>query len=539
MTSPNTTFDPVTLEVAWTRLISIVDEAAVALVRTSFSTVVRESWDFSCVITDSTGQSLAQATDSIPAFIGTLPKTVGHFLAAYPPETLRPGDVLITNDPWQGTGHLPDITVARPIFLEGRLIGFSASTAHSPDIGGKIRSPEAREIYEEGLQIPIMKVIDDGQVNETLFRFLRRNVRTPELTVGDLWAQISALELMQKRVGELMADYGLDSLDGLAAEIQGRCERAMRAGIAALPDGVYRASLLTDGLEQPLTIAMTMTVAGETVAADFSGTSPQVPHAINLPLCYTFAMVAYGLKCVVAPTLPNNGGSIRPITVSAPEGCLVNPHYPASVASRALTGHFIPNLVFHALGEVVPERVMGMVGSPLWSITQSGVDDHGKPYANLFFLNGGMGGNALRDGESTLSWPSNIASTPTEVIEQMAGLRVIHRRLRPGSGGEGRHRGGLGQEFLFENLSEGETTMFLSAERTRIAAPGFGGGKPGATGAVLIDGKLVDPKRQHIVTKGALMELRTPGGGGYGPPEQRDPAAVAHDRAMGYVEPGE
>ncbi|MEE8556125.1 MAG: hydantoinase B/oxoprolinase family protein, partial [bacterium] len=337
MTKQRPKFDSATLEVLWTRLISIVDEAAAALVRTSFSTVVRESHDFSCVLTDGDGRSLVQATDSIPSFIGTLPRTVRHFLAEFPPGRLQPGDVLITNDPWQGTGHLPDITVAKPIFRSGRLTGFSASTAHSPDIGGKMRSPEPREVFEEGLQIPIMKLISAGRPDETLLRLLRRNVRTPELTVGDLWAQVTALDLMERRLLDLMDAYGLDSLAELAEEVQGRTERAMRAAIRELPDGSYRATMETDGLPgRPLTIALALTIAGDAVAVDFAGTSQQVDRAINLPMCYTFAMCAYAIKCVAAPEVPNNEGALRPIRVTAPEGCLVNPTYPAAVGSRAL-----------------------------------------------------------------------------------------------------------------------------------------------------------------------------------------------------------
>ncbi len=539
MTDGPSSFDAATLEVLWTRLISMVDEAAAALVRTSFSTVVRESHDFSCVLTDELGQSLVQATESIPSFIGTLPKTVGHFLAAFPAERLEPGDVLITNDPWLGTGHLPDITVGRPIFLAGRLVGFAASTAHSPDIGGIMRSPVPREIFEEGFQIPIMKLIEAGRPNETLLALLRQNVRTPDLTTGDLWAQITALDLMERRLLALMEEYRLDSITALAGEIQGRSEKAMRAAIAGLPDGAYPAALKTDGLDEPLDIVMELKLAGDEIAMDFTGTSPQVARAINLPMCYTYAMAAYGVKCVAAPHVPNNEGAFRPVTVTAPEGCLVNPVYPASVGSRALTGHFVPALVLEALSGIVPERVMAPVGSPLWAITQTGVDPGGKTFANLFFFNGGMGGNPRADGVGPLSWPSNISSTPTEVIEQLSPLHVRHRRLRPGSGGAGRHRGGMGQEILFENRAESPTAVTFLAERTRQPAPGIAGGEHGAPGEVRINGEAVDPKQQYIINKGDTVMLRTPGGGGYGPPGERAPEALERDRALGYVEEGE
>ncbi|MBM3523381.1 MAG: hydantoinase B/oxoprolinase family protein, partial [Alphaproteobacteria bacterium] len=367
-------FDPITLELLWTRLISATDEAAAALVRTSFSTLVRESYDFSCIITDESGQSLVQATQSIPSFIGTLPRTVTHFLDVYPIEKLKPGDVLITNDMYQGSGHLPDVNLGKPIFHEGRMIGYAATTAHAPDIGGKIRSPEPREVFEEGLQIPIMKMIDAGAVNDTLVSIIRKNVRTPDQTMGDLWAQVVALDVMEARTIALLKDAGLDNLRDLAAEIHARCEAAMRAAIREVPDGVYRSALDIDGqLDAPAHLEMALTVKGDEIDIDFTGTSPQVDRAINSAMCFTFAQTVYGVKCLLAPNLPNNEGSFRPITIRAPEGCIVNPVFPASGGSRMLTGHFLGGMVLQALGQVLPHRVMASPGSPHWGMNQSGV----------------------------------------------------------------------------------------------------------------------------------------------------------------------
>jgi N-methylhydantoinase B len=530
------TFDPIELELLWRRLISLVDEAAAALVRTSFSTLVRESYDFSCIVTDAAGQSLVQATESIPSFIGTLPATVKHFLRVFPPEALEPGDVLITNDLWLGTGHLPDITVAKPIFRGGRLVAFSASTAHAPDIGGKIRSPEPREVFEEGLQIPPLKLMRRGVADETLVAMIRQNVRTPEQTLGDLWAQVVALDLMEDRLLGLMAGYGLPDLVDLAAEIQGRCESAMRAAIAALPDGTYRSELQTDGLlDRPITIRMALTVKGDAIEVDYTGTDPQVDRAINCALCYTYAMTMYGVKVCTSPALPNNEGAWRPISITAPPGCIVNPQFPASGGSRMLIGHYLPMLVFGCLGQVVPERVMAACGSPMWGMNQSGVRPDGRPYANMFFYNGGMGGNARGDGVTCLSWPSNVSSTSIELSEHIAPLRFHHKRLRPDSGGPGRHRGGLGQEILIESRSETPIAVSFLAERTVIPAFGIEGGKPGATGALKINGEAVDPKRQYVLRHGDTVSLATPGGGGHGDPRERDPAALAADLEAGYV----
>jgi len=528
-------FDAVELELLWRRLISLVDEAAAALVRTSFSTLVRESYDFSCVVTDAAGQSLVQATESIPSFIGTLPETVKHFLRFFPPETLKPGDVLITNDLWLGTGHLPDITVAKPIFRNGKLVAFSASTAHAPDIGGKIRSPEPREVFEEGLQIPPLKLMRAGEVDETLVAILRKNVRTPEQTMGDLWAQVVALDLMEERLHILMEQAKLDDLKKLAAEIHTRCETAMRAAIAALPDGTYTSELQTDGLmDKPVTIRLALTIRGDQITADYTGTDPQVDRAINCALCYTYAMTMYGVKVCTSPNLPNNEGAWRPISLVAPEGCIVNPVFPASGGSRMLIGHYLPMLVFGCLGQVVPERVMAACGSPMWGMNQSGVNANGKPYANMFFYNGGMGANIRGDGLSCLSWPSNVSSTAIEITEHIAPLRVQYKRLRPDSGGAGRHRGGLGQEIALESRSDSPIAVSFLAERTIFPAFGIEGGKAGAPGVLRINGAKVDPKKQYVLSRGDTVILATPGGGGHGDPELRSATAKDADIKAGY-----
>jgi len=529
-------FDAVELELLWRRLISLVDEAAAALVRTSFSTLVRESYDFSCIVTDASGQSLVQATESIPSFIGTLPETVKHFLKFFPPETLNAGDVLITNDIWLGTGHLPDITVAKPIFRHGKLVAFSASTAHAPDIGGKIRSPEPREVFEEGLQIPPLKLMRSGEPDETLVAILRKNVRTPEQTMGDLWAQVVALDLMEERLHILMEQAGLDDLSVLAAEIHVRCEVAMRSAIAALPDGTYSSELQTDGLmDKPVTLKLSLTIEGDRIIADYTGTDAQVDRAINCALCYTYAMTMYGIKVCTSPNLPNNEGAWRSISIIAPEGCIVNPVFPASGGSRMLIGHYLPMLVFGCLGQIVPERVMAACGSPMWGMNQSGVNAQGKPYANMFFYNGGMGANMRGDGISCLSWPSNVSSTAIEITEHIAPLRVHYKRLRPDSGGPGRHRGGLGQEIALESRSETPIAVSFLAERTIFPAFGIEGGKAGAPGVLRINGDKVDPKKQYVLSRGDTVILATPGGGGHGDPEQRNKMALESDIQAGYT----
>jgi N-methylhydantoinase B len=528
-------YDAVVLEILWQRTISAVDEAAKALRRTSFSTLVNESNDFACVLTDARGRLLAQNSESIPSFIGTLPVTVKQFIAEIGTADMRPGDVLVTNTPWIATGHLNDITLAKPIFRAGRIIAFAASTAHAPDIGGRVRSVEPREIFEEGFHIPIMKLLREGAADTTLLRLLRAAVRTPEQTEGDLWAQIAALDLLERRLGEVMDEHGLTDLDDFAAAILGRCEKAMRAAIAALPDGSYTYRFETDGLGAPFTYRIAVAVSGERIAVDYAGTSLQADRAINCPMTYTFAMTAYALKCALLPNLPNNEGVFGSISVSAPPGSLLNPRFPAAVGGRMATGHYLPVAVFGALAPVLPDRVIAASGSPLWSMIVTGLRSSGATYANVLFFNGGMGATDSNDGQNAYAWPSNVSNVPVELIERDSPLLVVRKMLRPGSGGAGQHRGGLGQEIAFEVRSETPVQVIFMAERCRFPAPGVRGGGSGAPGVVLIDGAPVDYRQNVVLRKGQRVLLATPGGGGVGAPEHRAAAAVAADRAEGYV----
>jgi N-methylhydantoinase B len=531
----NQPFDAVTLEILWRRTISAVDEAAKALRRTSFSTLVNESNDFACVLTDAAGQSLAQNTESIPSFIGTLPVTVKAFIKEIGLGNMAPGDVLITNTPWIATGHLNDITVAKPIFHQGRIVGFAASTAHAPDIGGKVRSVEPREVFEEGFHIPVMKFMNAGEPDRTLLKLLRAAVRTPDQTEGDLWAQITGLELLEKRLGDLMSEYGLGDLEVFAGDILRRCEGAMRAAISKIPDGTYTHAFQTDGLEEPFTYQIAITVKGDQLHVDYAGTSPQVDRAINCTLTYTFAMTAYALKCALLPNLPNNEGIFRAIEVAAPEGSIVNPRFPAAVGGRMATGHYLPIAVFGALASVLPERRIAASGSPLWSLIQTGLRANGQTYANVLFFNGGMGATDSNDGQSTYAWPSNVSNVPVELIERNSPLFVVRKALRPDSGGAGRYRGGLGQEIEFEVTSETPVGIIFMAERCRFPAQGIDGGAAGARGEVLIDGVSVDYRKNVVLKTGQRVVLRTPGGGGVGEPSERNPVAVEADRREGYT----
>lgn len=537
MTTESRAFDSIILELIRTRMTSIVDEAAKVIVRTSFSTLLNEANDYACVLADERGFLLAQNTSSLPSFIGTLPATIRHFLDAIGAENMKPGDVLITNNPWKASGHLNDVTLVKPIFYRGRLVAFAGTTAHVPDIGGKVRSVEPRELFEEGFHIPLMKLLQEGIPDESLLTLLRTNVRTPDQTVGDIFAQVSALELIEKRLAELMHDYELTSIIPMADELFRRSEKAMRDAIRAVPDGVYRYEMVTDGLDEPFVFKLTLTVRDDELLSDFTGTSPQQPRAINTVFAYTFSMTAYALKCALLPDLPNNEGIFRAISVTAPEGSILNPKFPASVGGRACTGHYVPALVFGALHQVIPDRVAAAPGSPLWSMILTGIRKDGKPYANVLFYNGGTGALAMKDGVSCLSWPSNISSTPVEVTERDTPLFVAYKQLRPNSGGPGRFRGGLSQDVLLESESESPISVLFLAERTRFPAPGLGGGKDGGLGDLQINGRSIDPRVLHILSKGDQLLVRTAGGGGYGNVRERDKKLIARDLAMGYVAP--
>ena len=527
--------DPIFLEVFWTRVRSVADEAAKLIIRTSFSTLSTEANDFAVVITDSQGRALAENSGSIPSFIGTLPRTVRAAMSVIGVNEMRPGDIYITNNPWIGTGHLNDVCLVKPIFHLDKLIGFAATAGHVPDIGGKIRSVDARELYEEGFHIPIMRFLSEGKPDDSLITLIRTNVRTPEQTVGDIWSQVGAVELVADRLSDVLQEYALDGVDELAEALFLRGEQAMRQSILKLKDGVYRYEMKTDGFDTNFTFSVAVKITGSDIECDFSGTSLQQPRAINCVMAYTQAMTVYAIKCLLLPDLPNNDGLFRPIRVSAPEGTLLNPTSPAPVGGRSCTGHYVPILIFGALQFVLPDRVMAGAGSPLWIANLSGIRSDGKPFATVLFYNGGMGATAGKDGSSAMSWPSNISPTPVEVAERDSPIFFQHKRLRPGSGGKGRTRGGLGEEICFVNKHEGPLSIVFLTERLRVPAPGLGGGGDGACGEVLINGLSVDSRRPHVLAPGDEVILRTPGGGGYGASSERAEALTSYDRLHQYI----
>ncbi|MBM3451463.1 MAG: hydantoinase B/oxoprolinase family protein, partial [Armatimonadetes bacterium] len=421
--------DPITIEVQWNRLISIMDEVDIALVRTSFSTIVGESRDFAVIMLDRQGRSLAQSQLSSPAFTCHLPITTKHLLDVFPVEMLRPGDVLITNDPWIGTGHLPDLSIITPVFREGKVVAFMACAAHIADIGGRLDFFDARDLFEEGFRIPPSKLFEAGVENDQLTRLLRANVRVPDMVMGDVHAIVGAERLGAARLDEFLGDYGAEAFHVLGDEILYRSEQAMRNALRALPDGRWSYALDADGYKKPLHLAVTVKKSGDEVHFDFTGSSPQFADAsINCVTNCTFADTFYPMKCSLTPEIPNNEGLFRPIKLFAPEGCVVNTTFPSPVKSRSKTSFHIHMVIYGALASAMPDRIQAGSGS-FWAVTMHGVNADGETFNVHVLPNGGKGATARGDGLPTIAFPYNGTVTPTEIIENQAPVIVTHKTL--------------------------------------------------------------------------------------------------------------
>jgi len=528
--------DPILLEVLWNRLVSVVEEQARALMRTSFTSVVRESGDLSAGVFDRRGRMVAQAVTGTPGHINTMATSVHHFLREIPAETLRPGDTLVTNNPQQTAGHLNDFTVITPIFHGGGLVAFFGNTCHALDVGGRGLGADARQVYEEGLFVPVTRLFRGGEPNEELFRLVRANVRTPFEVVGDLYAQAGSNEVGGERLIEMIEEFGLGDIESLSDEICTRSERAMREAISALPDGLYENEAYTDGFDEPIRLAVSIRVEGDEMRLDYDGSAPQSERGINVVLNYTAAYTTFGVKCAISPEVPNNDGSFRPLHVTAPEGSILNAQHPAPVGARHIIGHFLPGLVHGALARAIPERVLAQGADSLWNTQITGRREGGEPFTYVFFSGGGMGARESGDGLSATAFPSGIRGVPAEVIENISPVVMHRRELRPDSEGPGRHRGGFGQEMEIGVRSPSPWVLSAMYDRTRCPAQGVNGGSPGAPGTVRTPGgEDLHPKRQQRIDAAERVILSLPGGGGFGAPAQRDPAGVARDVTDGLV----
>jgi len=529
--------DPVTLEVIWNRFMSVANEQQDTLIRTAFSTIVRESQDLACGLFDTQGRMIAQSLSGTPGHINAMATSMKHFLAAFPQDKLEPGDVLITNDPWQTAGQINDITITTPIFRGGQLVALFANTCHSADIGGRILSAEAREVFEEGLRIPIMKLFARGEPNKILMQIVRSNVRQPDEVIGDFYAQAACNETGGRALLEMMDEFELDSIDAVAEEIIRRSEAAVRGEIRQLPDGEWHNETWSDGFEEPIVVRCAVKIAGEDIFIDFTGSSPQSTRGINVVLNYTHAYASFAIKAAICPEVPHNEGSFRPVHVSAPPGSILNALDPAPVASRQVIGHFIPSAIFAALSGALPGRLMAPGADPIWLSVWRGQN---PPFTLTIFQVGGTGARPTKDGLNAVGFPSGVAGVPAEVIESLSPVVMKRRQLRPDSGGAGTWRGGLGQLTEFARRGDGTWSVSSIADRTAYAAPGLLGGHEGATGEVrLDDGTRLHAKALKDLKNGEIVHVNLPGGGGYGDPLKRDPEKVRWDVVEGYISAAE
>jgi N-methylhydantoinase B len=530
------------LQVMWNRLIAVVEEQGQVLIRTAFSPLVRECGDISAGIFDTRGRMLAQAVTGTPGHINSMALSVGHFLRHFPAETMRPGDAYITNDPWMGTGHLNDFVVTTPCFHRGKLVGLFACTSHLMDIGGLGAGPDGTDVFMEGLYIPMLKLIDQGAVNQTLMAMIRANTRLPVDTEGDTYSLAACNDMGARSLSAMMEEFGIESLDPLAEHIITRSREAVLAEVAKLPKGTWHNSLTVDGYDHPLTIKAALTVSDTGIHVDFTGTSPTVRRGINVPLAYTTAYTVFGLGCVVSRGIPNNAGSLSPFTLFAPEGCILNAPKPCAVTSRHVIGQMLPDTAFGCLRQAVPDRVPAEGTSCLWSISvrgnSTGGDGPNHGYSTVLSTNGGTGARPYQDGLSATAYPSGVQGSPVEVVEIQSPLLFWRKELRPDSGGAGCSRGGLGQ--IIELASSENAPFELVASFDRIDHPprGRDGGSNGAAGYVgLVSGKRLRGKGRQEIPPGERLRVLTPGGGGIGAPSTRDPAKVATDLADGLVTP--
>lgn len=532
----STQLDPITLEILWNRLIAVVNEQAAALMRTSFTTIVRESGDLSAGVFDTRGNMIAQAVTGTPGHINAMATCIHYFMDVYPASELVPGDVMITNDPQKTSGHLHDFTVITPIFKNDRLVGFFGNTCHALDIGGRGMGTDARSVYEEGLFVPITKIYSGGQENTELFKLISANTRAPEPVIGDIHAQIVANDVGGQYLLQFMDEFGLESVDPLGDEIISRSERAMRDAIAKLPDGEYSNEVYSDGYEAPVKLRVTLRKHGDSMVVDWDGSSPESAYGINVVLNYTHAYTTYALKCALAPDVPNNEGSFRPVEVVAPERCILNAQHPAPVCGRHILGHFLPGAIFGALAEVMPERVLAEGAANIWSMQLSGRKNDGDIWTYVWFSTGGTGARPNKDGISATAFPSGISGVPAEVIESLAPIHITKREYRTDSGGPGTFRGGLGQTMEV-GVTTGLPWTFSSLfDRTHYPAAGYAGGKPGALAHIeLSDGTIIDSKGMREFDPDTRISLGLPGGGGFFSPLERNPQAVLDDVIDGLV----
>ncbi|MBP1739577.1 MAG: hydantoinase [Deltaproteobacteria bacterium] len=535
-------FDPITLEILWRRLISVVDEADSTVARTAFSSLLRDAHDYTCMFTDRKGRELAQGTFATPGQSGAMALGIKNLVNKLPASSYKPGDVFITNDPWALAGHLNDVCVMSPIFYKGKIVAFTACVFHHSDIGGRVSS-DNHEVFEEGLFIPLVKLYDAGVLNESVLDMIRWNVRTPEEVIGDIRSQIAANHVCTEKVVQMLQDNNLDNLDDLADEVIGRTEKSMRESIGKIPDGIYRAEGIVEQMEgrADIVIKAAIEVKGSDIIVDLDGSSPQVDWGGNVVYNFTYAYVHMAVKSMFDPYIPNNDGCARPITLKIPEGTVVNCKFPAAVAARMQIGHFMTEIIYRALAKAVPNQVIAASGgTPATMNVFYGRRKDGKPWHSVIIRGGGMGASASTDGHYVSIFPANGANTPVEIFESDTPLLVERRELLTDSGGAGKMKGGLGRREVLripddEYAPMPPVNLGIQSGRYRYPSEGLFGGKHGAKAQFLVSGQPGNPFGLTRMKPGDVIIMDAAGGGGFRDPLERDPEMVQEDVIQGYV----
>jgi N-methylhydantoinase B len=522
-------------QIMWNRLLALVEEQAQVLQRTAFSTIVRESGDLAAGVFDAQGRMLAQAVTGTPGHINSMALAVGHVIAKHPTHTMRPGDVYLHNDPWIGTGHTNDFSVTTPCFRGSEFVGILACNCHLMDIGGSRNMTGSLDVFMEGLFLPILRIVEEGVVNETLMSVIRANTRLPVETEGDTYALISCNEIGCERLTQMMDEFGLDDLDELSEHIIDTSKAAMLEKIRELPRGRWTSTLTLDGQDnEPVELRAALTVSDDGINVDYTGTSKMVRHNFNVPLCYTLAYTTYALGCILARDIPNNAGSLEPRTVTAEEGSIVHATKPVAVVQRHLIGLMLPDLIYGCLRQAIPERVPAEGAGVLWNISGFGPRHSPAVMGDDFLVNivttGGMGALPSQDGLSATGFPSGVRGGPVEIFESMSTLVFWRKQYREESGGPGTTRGGLGQHIELGNSLPEAFNCTTFYERIHHPARGFFDGLAGAAGYVgLASGGVLPGKGRHLVPKGDRIVILSPGGGGLGDPRKRDASLVRRD----------
>ncbi len=532
---------PARLQVMWNRLLAVVEEQGQTLIRAAFSPIVRECGDISAGIFDVNGRMLAQAVTGTPGHINTMAEAVQHLRAAFPVQTMKPGDIYMTNDPWLASGHLNDFLLMMPAFKDGKVVGFTSCTSHLVDLGGLGMGPEGSDIYDEGLLIPPCKLVEEGTPNALLLDIIRANSREPVANEGDIYALIACCEAGVNRLVSMMEEFGIDDLDALGAYIIETSRRGTLAAIAEVPTGVYKNVLKMDGYENELELHATLTVTADGMHVDFTGTSGCSRKGINVPLNYATAYTVFALRCIVGSDIPNNAGSLEPFTVDGPKGCILNAQRPVPVAMRHTLGQVTPDLVLGCLHQALPDQVPAEGASCMFDLPMRHAPevarDGGREFAVEPVHNGGTGARPHADGLSATAYPSGVFGSQVEITESVAPVTIWRRELRPDSGGAGKYRGGLGQRIEMTSANGAPFIVFLSVERLKLPALGRMGGQPGAPGRIRFrDGDADIPGKGELrVEDGDYLIFETPGGGGFGDPTDRHPEALALDLKRGLL----